>query len=61
MGAAGVLSVFASVRGMTVCAVGVMRRLFVTSSFVMLCCLLMMTSSMTVVLRRGPMMLCRLF
>lgn len=56
--AACVLAVFASVGRMTVRAVGVMRCLFMTSSFMMLCGLVVMTSSMCVVLRRGSMMLC---
>jgi hypothetical protein len=42
---------------MTMRAVGVMRCLFVTSSFMMLCGLVVMTSGMSVVLGSGPMML----
>jgi hypothetical protein len=52
------LAVFASVGRMTVRAVGVMRCLFKTSSFLVLCGLVVMTSSMSVVLRCGSMMLC---
>ena len=46
---------------MTVRAMGVVRRLFVISSFVMLCGLVVMTGSLSVVLSCGSMMLYCLF